>query len=85
MPKVRFQRYNGFCNIFPRIEGGLEDGKERCAKVGVAVNGELGRKVEGVDDVDEEGLEVMVGLERGAMDRLMEMEMWTRFGTWRCE
>lgn len=83
LPKVRFARYNGFCVIFPRIGGGSKKGKERA--VGSKGSGEVRRGGEGVEDVDEEGLEVMVGLERGAKDRLMEMEMWTRFGRWRCE
>jgi len=87
LPKVRFARYNGFCVVFPRVGGvGGGKGKGRCEGVGMEGVGEVdGEGGKGVENVEEEGLEVMVGLERGAMSRLMEMEMWTRFGRWRCE
>jgi len=61
-------------------------GKGVCEGVGMEGVGEVdGEGGKGAENVEEEGLEVMVGLERGAMGRLMEMEMWTRFGRWRCE
>ena len=87
LPKVRFARYNGFCVVFPRV-GGVGEGKGKgvCEGVGMEGVGEVdGEGGKGAENVEEEGLEVMVGLERGAMGRLMEMEMWTRFGRWRCE
>jgi len=95
LPKVRFGRYNGFCVVFPRVGGGEgremrgEEGEGNVEGVGDEGDGKVGRewreKGNGEEDEDEEGLEVMVGLEKGAMERLKEMEMWNRFGRWRSE
>lgn len=41
------------------------------------------KAVSGVED-EEAGLEVMIGLEKGAMRRLREMEEWTTWAKWRC-
>ena len=91
LPKQRFGLYGGASVILPRV--GKAD-TEAGAVIGEK-KGEIGGGVDGGDgrvglclllpELRGEGVEVLVGLNRQAMERLRKDELWNRWGRWICD